>query len=78
MRATIRFFVNQKQKESFTIPDANAWLQQFKSFLESHGEIITEAHMIEIEFLDELDVTRRFIRFGSDPSMMVLPIRVEP
>jgi len=78
MRATIRFFVNRKQKESFTVPDANAWLHQFKSYLESHSEIITEAHMIEIEFLDEPDVTQRFIRFGSDPSMMVLPIRVEP
>jgi hypothetical protein len=77
MRAKIRFFVDGKREEVFEVVDATAWLDQFKTFLESHPEIITADHMIEIEFLDEPDVEQRFFRFGSDPRKMVLPFRVE-
>jgi hypothetical protein len=33
--------------------------------------------MIEIEFLDEPDVERRFYRIGSDPRRMLLPIEIK-
>jgi hypothetical protein len=35
-----------------------------------------ELHMVEVEFLDEPD-GERFFRFGTDPTGMALPIKVE-
>jgi hypothetical protein len=35
-----------------------------------------EESMVEIEFLDEPDASKRFFRFGSDPRWMVCPMKI--
>ena len=45
-----------------------------EEMVQRHGQFLTDKPgMIEIEFLDELDVQKRFFRMGTDPSMMVNP-----
>jgi hypothetical protein len=45
---------------------------------EKHAALIADkGGMIEIEFLDEPDLYSRFLRIGTDPSGMVMPIAID-
>jgi len=51
-----------------------------RGFIEHVGRfkerMIAKPHMIEMEFLDE-PVAERFIRFGTDPNGMIIPLPVD-
>lgn len=38
--------------------------------------LLDAPHTIEIENLDQDDINARFFRFGTDPAMMVKPVRM--
>jgi hypothetical protein len=80
MRVRIRGFRNQVLRfaETVEIPD-----DEIDDLMQATGERhakelgADELHMIEFEFLDELNPNTRFFRFGTDPSGMVLPVKID-
>jgi hypothetical protein len=80
MRIRIRGYRNQVLRfaESVEIPDDDAG-NLVQEAAERHAKQLGdgELHMIEIEFLDELNPNQRFFRFGTDPSGMVCPIAID-
>jgi len=80
MRVKIRGFRNGVLRfaETAEIPDDGAE-DLVQKMAERHAEEIGtgELHMIEFEFLDELNPEQRFFRFGTDPSGMVLPLKID-
>jgi hypothetical protein len=45
---------------------------------ERHAKLLADApYMIEVEFLDELNIEERFFRFGTDPRRMVKPLTID-
>jgi len=80
VRLAIRGFVGKTMKfEDLVELDEEKLDSVLVQLGEKHARAMAahELHMIEIEFLDEPDVSQRFFRFGSDPSAMKNPIAVE-
>jgi hypothetical protein len=75
-RIAVRGFVAGKLEfEEFMDADA----VDLAEVAESHALRLIRfpAHMIEIEFLDDPNPEERFFRFGTEPTGMVRPLRVD-
>jgi hypothetical protein len=80
MRLAIRGFAGYLKKFEDRIEiDPDDIERLIPALAEKHGEALAahRLHMIEIEFLDELDPMDRFFRIGTDPSRMVVPIAID-
>ena len=79
IRLAIRGYAAGKiQFEDRVELDERGMEQLLPGLAEKHARAMAEheLHMIEIEFLDEADPLARFFRIGTDPSGMVLPLRI--
>jgi hypothetical protein len=79
MKIAIRGFVEGRRFKIFEerLEVAEADLESLiPAMAERHASIMFDRgpHMIEIEFLDELNPAERFLRFGTDPAGMVVPL----
>lgn len=82
MRFIFRLYKNGAlwRTEKHTVPEDG-----FEQLIEDLGyrhatELCTSADakfMIEVECLDEPDPMERFLRFGNDPSGMLIPLRID-
>ena len=79
MRLAIRGYADGRRlfEDRVEIP-ADGLEDLLPDLAEKHAKAMAEheLHMIEIEFLDEPDPNERFFRFGTDPSGMILPVKV--
>jgi hypothetical protein len=81
IRVAIRGFAGRHRKVFEDRLDVDTeemdWL--LSKLAKEHGEKLAshELHMIEMEFLDEANPLERFFRFGTDPTGMVMPMRIK-
>lgn len=82
MNVTIRVFINGELRRQDTCKfAAEGPDESFVRMAANHMALIggpNVPHMIEFEFLDEPNINRRFLRFGTDPSLMAKPELVQP
>ena len=79
-RVRIRGFQNQVLRfaETVEIPvDDIPGLVEAMATRHAEQLVSGGLHMVEFEFLDELNPNERFFRFGTDPSGMVMPVQID-
>lgn len=80
IRVAIRGFAQGELQfeDVVELPDEAAMEHLLPGLAEKHARALAnhQLHMVEIEFLDEPDPLQRFFRMGTDPSGMVIPMRV--
>jgi hypothetical protein len=79
LRVAIRGFAGRVRVFEEVVDAAESELDSLlPSLARKHAEVLASSpmHMIEIEFLDEPDPNERFLRFGTDPWGMVMPLQV--
>jgi hypothetical protein len=78
MRIIVRVYVaGVKQSEERIEMDAEMLGELLPKLAERHGDMMAvQPGMVEIEFPDEPDLSQRFFRIGTDPSGMVLPVKI--
>lgn len=80
MRVAIRGFAQGRTvfEEFHTLQRNNGTSEGLLDMAMRHAGMLWAhpRHAIEIEFLDEPNPRERFIRFGTDPDAMVMPIPI--
>lgn len=77
-RLNVRVFITGVLASEERVDVLDNALDKIVELAGKHGEIMAgRPGMVEIEFLDEPDVNRRFWRIGTDPAGMRDPIAVD-
>lgn len=77
---TVRFFVDAQLREEatreFSAKEMHVYL---RGLAERYARQIAERpFLVEVEFLDEPNPLERFMRYGTDPHGMVMPVAISP
>lgn len=81
LRVTVRLFVDARLIEEETHEVNSDETESFvNALVERHGPVYESDQpiLVEFEFLDEPDPLQRFVRLGTDPRGMVMPLPLSP
>lgn len=73
--ATGRLYISGRLVTEFPMPEEEDCEDQIRGLLLRYPAMLTNPHMIEIEFHDA-PLEERFCRFGTDPNGMVAPMQL--